>query len=67
MVKLGATPKVKIRTDDLSVLPSNHFILHEELESYLIAYSRDINKDFYHACFVMLKNWGDKTTVEQIP
>jgi hypothetical protein len=45
----------------------DHMILHEELKKYYIATGRDINKDFYNAAHVMVKNWGDMVGVEQIP
>src|SRR5450432_843473 len=45
----------------------DQMILHEELKKYYIATGRDINIDFYNACHVMLKNWGENISVEQIP
>jgi integrase len=42
-------------------------ILHEALKDYYQKTGRDFEKDFYHSAWIMVKNWGSKTTIEMIP
>jgi len=51
------------------VKPKNEeqFILYDSLKDYYAKTGRDIHKDFYNSAYVMVKNWGNKCTVEMIP
>ena len=46
---------------------AEHLVLHQELKNYFYKSGRDITKDFYNACHVMVKNWGDNTGIDEIP
>ena len=66
--KMLVLAQVSDRVSPLVAPPrADHIILHEELKNYYTKTGRDIDKDFYNAAYVMVKNWGDHTSVDEIP